>query len=116
MELDFLSELILNFPIIELGAIVCAIVFPIARLVSCRVRGKDWPHHLLLFLNLLRGAAFFPFVALIIAVFYGPLFEHLLRESRTTLFLAGVIGGFAVYNSDTWIINFIRDNIQNLKR
>jgi hypothetical protein len=69
----------------------------------------------MLFLDLLRGSAFFPFVVLIAGVFSKPLLEELAKANATTLFLAGVIGAFAVFNSDRWIMSYIKENFDDLE-
>lgn len=88
-------------------AILFSVFFPLTRIYravffkSVRV---DW---LLLLLDLLRGAHFALFVAIIGGLVYEPLMQELVRE-KLALFLAGVIGAATAFNSDKWFLEYVK--------
>ena len=97
---------------LDVGAILCAIAFPLSRYMRCVIRRKPSPHLLDLFLDLLRGATFYPFLLLGVGSFSGAVLEALRDSNRPILFLAAVIGGTAVFQSDKWL----KQHIKKLER
>ena len=58
-----------DIPLIDLAAIGCAIAFPATRWLRGRMGWDTKPDVLLLLLDILRGASFFPFLLLIVGTF-----------------------------------------------
>jgi hypothetical protein len=99
---------LIDIPPLEAGAIVCAVAFPAVRSIRGKLGFDEKPHLLLLFLDLLRGSAFFPFLILLAGAFSNEILQHLTSGNRLTVFLAGVIGAVSVFKSDRWMIDFVK--------
>ena len=93
------------------GWAFCAISFPCIRAVNSKVvRKKTFPDAIVLLLDLLRGAAFFPFIILIVGYFSSTLLLKFVEHERITLLLAGLIGASAVFKADKWIVDRVKAN------
>jgi hypothetical protein len=100
----------IDIPPVEAAATACAIIFPAARWARGLCGWCVKPHILMLFLDLLRGAAFFPFILLIAGAFSKTILLFIVDSNRLTLFMAGLIGAVSVFKSDRWMIEYIKDN------
>lgn len=98
----------IDIPPLEAGAIACTILFPATRAMRGWMGWDERPDVLMLFLDLLRGAAFFPFVILTAGAFSNDILQHLANGNRHHVFLAGIIGSVSVFKSDRWMIEFAR--------
>jgi uncharacterized membrane protein YdcZ (DUF606 family) len=98
----------IDIPLIDAASIACAVCFPVTRIVRSWLGKGEKPHVLLMLLDLLRGAAFFPFLILIGGAFSNEILQHLITGNRLHLFLAGVIGAGSVFKSDRWLTDFAR--------
>lgn len=106
----------IDLPLVDFGSVVLAIVLPALRFVNCKLISKDEAelHVIFLFFDLLRGVAVFPFLILVAQIVYKPVLADLLtnNSTRVTLFLAGIIGSFSVFNADKWL----QDHIKSMGR
>lgn len=98
----------IDIPAIDAGAIACSIIFPATRVVRGWLGHDEKPDVLMLFLDLLRGAAFFPFLILTAGAFSNDILQHLVTGNRHHVFIAGLIGAVSVFKSDRWMIEFSR--------
>ncbi len=98
----------IDIPPVDLFAIVSSIAFPVTRITRCTIKKIARPHAEMYIIDLLRGAAFFPFVLLIVGAFSSSLLSSVVSSSRVTIFLAGVIGALSVFKSDKWLMDFLR--------
>jgi hypothetical protein len=93
---------------VDLFAIGSSVAFPITRMTKCAIKRTKHPHAEMYILDLLRGAAFFPFILLIVGAFSSSLLVSVVDANRVTVFLAGVIGALSVFKSDKWLMDFMR--------
>jgi hypothetical protein len=98
----------IDIPPLEASAIACTVFFPVTRVLRGVFGWDERPDVLMLFLDLLRGAAFFPFLILTAGAFSSDILQSLANGSRLHVFLAGVIGAASVFKSDRWMIEFAR--------
>lgn len=89
------------------GTIIASLSLPAGRLVACKFKKRDF-HLSDLFLDLLRGATIFPFIVLLLASINSALLTSLMSGNRVVIMLAAIIGLVAVWNSDKWMKERLR--------
>lgn len=89
----------MDMPLMDAGNVFCGACFAGKHWIKS-LFGKCECHFVDVFVELLRGAAVFPFLIFLLATVNSDLMPFLLTGNRTVLCLAALVGVFAVWNSD----------------
>jgi len=99
---------LLDMSPIDMMAVMCILFFPIARVGHNFIFRVGFPRIELIIVDMLRGAAFQPFLVIVAFGFSRSFMLANYTNYRVTIIVAGLIGLLVVLKAERWIVDYFR--------